>query len=158
MQSTITKVHRVTPDLIQLTRYCHVSTMRNVTQNTTPVRKLAPLTTRSSSLRCVSAADHHTAEQYTTKRLGQNLERISQEEINHGIHAMASSRQQDTKQLLRKPGEDASQGSSWNQMSLPIYQGHQNFQHSSCQQLGATQDALCEFVRDLETMTISICQ
>ena len=31
--------------------------------NTPPVKKLAPLTTRSSSLKCVSAAEHHTAEQ-----------------------------------------------------------------------------------------------
>ena len=29
-----------------------------------PVRNRAPLTTRSSSLRCVSAAEHHTVEQY----------------------------------------------------------------------------------------------
>ena len=32
---------------------------------TPPLRKRAPLTTRSSSLRCVSAAEHHTAEQYS---------------------------------------------------------------------------------------------
>ena len=31
---------------------------------TPPVKKLAPLTTRSSCLRCVSAAEHHTVEQY----------------------------------------------------------------------------------------------
>ena len=30
-----------------------------------PAIKQAPLTTRSSSLRCVSAAEHHTAEQYS---------------------------------------------------------------------------------------------
>ena len=33
--------------------------------NTPQVKKLAPLTTRSSSLKCVSAAEHHTAEQYS---------------------------------------------------------------------------------------------
>ena len=33
--------------------------------NTPPVKKLEPLTTRSNSLRCVSAAKHHTAEQYS---------------------------------------------------------------------------------------------
>ena len=33
--------------------------------NTPPVKKLAPLTTRSSSLRCLSAAEHQTAEQYS---------------------------------------------------------------------------------------------
>ena len=33
--------------------------------STPPAIKQAPLTTRSSSLRCVSAAEHHTAEQYS---------------------------------------------------------------------------------------------
>ena len=33
--------------------------------NTPPVRNRAPQTARSRSLRCVSAADHHTAEQYS---------------------------------------------------------------------------------------------
>ena len=33
--------------------------------NTPPVRNRAPLTARSSSLRCVSAAEHQTAEQYS---------------------------------------------------------------------------------------------
>ena len=33
--------------------------------NTTPVRNRAPLTARPSSLRCVSAAEHQTAEQYS---------------------------------------------------------------------------------------------
>ena len=33
--------------------------------NTPPVRNRTPLTTRSSSLRCASAAEHHTAEQYS---------------------------------------------------------------------------------------------
>ena len=33
--------------------------------NTPPVRNRAPLTARSSSLRCVSAVEHQTAEQYS---------------------------------------------------------------------------------------------
>ena len=33
--------------------------------STPPAKKQAPLTTRSSSLRYVSAAEHHTAEQYS---------------------------------------------------------------------------------------------
>ena len=33
--------------------------------STTPVEKLAPLTTQSNSLRCVSAAQHHNGEQYS---------------------------------------------------------------------------------------------
>ena len=53
--------------------------------NTPPVKNLAPLTTRSSSLRCVSAAEHHTAEQYSTPKLvGQNARSISQKLIYHG--------------------------------------------------------------------------
>ena len=61
---TVQVAHRVTPNLIQHTKNCNRSTMSNVTSNTPPVRNQAPLTTRSSSLRCVSAAKHHTAEQY----------------------------------------------------------------------------------------------
>ena len=33
--------------------------------NTPPVRNRAPLTARSNSLRCISAAEHQTAEQYS---------------------------------------------------------------------------------------------
>ena len=50
--------------------------------NTQPVMNRAPLTARSSSLRCVSAAEHHTAKQYK-KRSGQNSGSISQEVIYH---------------------------------------------------------------------------
>ena len=65
-KSTIKRLHRVTPDLIQHTLYCHRSTMCNVTlKYTPPIKKLAPLTTGSCSLRCISAAEHHTAEQYS---------------------------------------------------------------------------------------------
>ena len=39
--------------------------MFKVTCKHTPVKKLAPRTTRSSSRRCVSAAEHQTAEQYS---------------------------------------------------------------------------------------------
>ena len=63
--STIKMVHRVTPDLIKHTQDCHVSTMSNVTLKHIPVRNLSPLTARSSSLRCVSAAKHQTGEQYS---------------------------------------------------------------------------------------------
>ena len=62
-ESTIKRVHRVTPDLIKHAHYCHGSTMRNVTFKHTPVRNRAPLTARSSSLRCASAAKHQTSEQ-----------------------------------------------------------------------------------------------
>ena len=38
--------------------------------NTSPVSNRAPLTARSSSLLCVSAAEHHTAEQYSVPCVG----------------------------------------------------------------------------------------
>ena len=59
------RVHRVTPDLIQHTQYCYTDRRRAMSHsNTPPVRNRPPLTVRSSSLRCVSAAEHHTVEQY----------------------------------------------------------------------------------------------
>ena len=61
----IKKVHRVTPDLVQHTWYCLRSTMCKVTLKHTPVKTLAPLTKRSSILRCVSVAEHQMAEQYS---------------------------------------------------------------------------------------------
>ena len=42
--------------------------------NTPPVRKWAPLTAQSSSLRCVSAAKYHTGEQYSKTDRTLNLE------------------------------------------------------------------------------------
>ena len=59
--------------------------------STLPVRNWAPLTARFSSLRCVSAAKHHTAEQYS--KMGRTKpESISQEVIHHGTLARTSSR------------------------------------------------------------------
>ena len=46
--STINRVHRVTPDIVQRTQYCPRSTMFNVTVKHTQVKKPAPLTSRSS--------------------------------------------------------------------------------------------------------------
>ena len=62
---TIKREPRVTPDLIKHTQDCHGSTMSSVTPNHTPVRNRASLTSCSSSLGCVSAAEHQTAEQYS---------------------------------------------------------------------------------------------
>ena len=83
--------------------------MSNVTIKQTPVRKLALLTTRSSSLRCVSAAEHPSAEQ-SPKQARQTPESISQEAIYHGILARTSSRYHVFEKLLWKQSEDASQG------------------------------------------------
>ena len=59
------------------------------------------LTARSSSLRCVSAAEHQTAEQYS-KLAGQNTESISQDAIYHETLAMTSSRYQIFAKLLHQ--------------------------------------------------------
>ena len=61
----------------------------------------------------------------TPKRAGQNPESISKETIYHQILARISSRYQVFMKLLWKPSEDASQKSSWNKISIPIYQLHQ---------------------------------
>ena len=91
--------------------------------NTPPLRKQAPLTTRSSSLRSVSAAEHHTAEQYSQTGRTNPQKHLPRSNIQyHRILARTSSRYQFFEKLLWKPREDASQRSSWNQMSLPIYQ------------------------------------
>ena len=64
-KSTIKRVHRITPDLYSIHNTATDLRCARSHSNTPPVKKLAPLTTRSSSLRCVSAAEHQTAEQYS---------------------------------------------------------------------------------------------
>ena len=61
----------------------------------------------------------------TPKRSGKNPETIPQEVIYHGILPRTFSRYQAFKKPLWKQSEDASQKSSWNQISIQIYQGHQ---------------------------------
>ena len=58
---------------------------------------MAPQTTQSSSLMCVSAAEHHIA-----KQAEQNPESISQETVYHRILARTSSRYQAVEKLLWK--------------------------------------------------------
>ena len=60
--------------------------------NPPTVRNRAPLTARFSSLRCVSAADHKTAEQYSKNC----QESISQETLYHETLARTSSRYLET--------------------------------------------------------------
>ena len=82
------------------------------------VKKLAPLTTRSSSLRCVLAAKHHTAELYSKNSLTKQRKQLPIEAIYLGISARNSRSNQAIEKLLWKLIEDASQKSSSNQMSL----------------------------------------
>ena len=119
--------------------------MFTVTLKHTQVKKLAALTTRSSCLRCVSAAEQNSSPILATQNPGS----ISQEAIYHGILTMTSLRHQTFEKLLWKPSEDASQKSSLNQMWLPICQGHQTpLQHSSAW-MGGDWDAL---LSDQETI------
>ena len=50
--------------------------------NTPPVKKLAPLTTRSSNLRCVSAAEHQTAEQYSKTDKTNHLKHLPRSDLS----------------------------------------------------------------------------
>ena len=124
--------------------------MCNVTFKHTPVKKQAPLTTQSNSLRCVLAAEHHTAES-TQKLVRQNPKSISQGSIYHGMLTKASSGYQVFEKLLWKLSKDASQKLSKNQMSLPIYQGHQT--HSSENSFFGDWGCI---IHDLETIIILV--
>ena len=55
--------------------------MSNVTLKLTPVRNRAPLTAWSSSLRCVSAAEHHTAEQYSKMGRAKHRKHLSRSDL-----------------------------------------------------------------------------
>ena len=92
--------------------------------NTSPVIKLAPLTTRHSSLRYVSAAEHHTAEKYSKTSMTKHQRHLPRSNLSV-ILVKTSSRYQVFEKLFWKPNEYATQKSSRNQMSLPMYQGHQ---------------------------------
>ena len=71
--------------------------------NTPPVKKLAPLTTRSSSLKCVSAAEHQTAEQYS--KTGKKKPKASPKK--QSIMEYLTGLPQDTKPLRRCSGNRA---------------------------------------------------
>ena len=95
------------------TRSCaanNAATNRRCTRsqsNTPQVKKLAPLTTQSSSLRCmciVSRAPHCR----TVFQNRQEKKNISEEAIYHGILARTSSRYLAFEKLFWKPSEDAS--------------------------------------------------
>ena len=93
--------------------------------NAPPVKKRDPLTTRSSILRCVSAAEHHQGlgtalKNSTPKHAGQNAESISQEEICHVMLARTSSIYAKSLRSSLETERRYSQKSSWKQMSLPI--------------------------------------
>ena len=85
-----------------------------------PVKKLAPLTARFSSLGhklCLDAAVHHTTEQHS--RMGRTKPRINyQDEIYYLINVNNSLRYHAFERLPWKPIEDASRKSYWNKMSM----------------------------------------
>ena len=70
--------------------------------NTPPVKKQAPLTAQSSTLRCVLAAEHHTARQYFKMHSPEhNHNNISYKDaVYHQLLARSFSRYQDFKKKL----------------------------------------------------------
>ena len=103
--------------------------------NTPTVKILAP---RSSSWRCVSATDHHIAEQYSKTSRTKPWMHLPISNLSWNTHQdllkikglWETERnwklECETGHLtLWKPSEYASQKLSWNQMSLTINQGHQ---------------------------------
>ena len=92
-----------------------------------------------------------TLQNSTPIRARQNYESIS----HHGIFAKTSSRYNAFQRLLWKPNEDASQESSWNQMSLTIYQGHQTHSKQFFQYVVHRVNGGC-IVRDLETLIVLV--
>ena len=121
--------------------------------NTPPVRKLAPLTTRSSSLRCVSAAEHHTTEQYSKTGRTEPRKNLRKNDLSWNTrHDFLKIPVFET--LFWKPSEDPSQRASRNQKSLRIWQGHQ----TPSEQL-RMHCALCTMhciVRDLEIVIVIV--
>ena len=101
---------------------------------------------------CVSAAEHHTAEQYS-KTAGQKSESISQEAIYHGTLARTSSRYQVFEQLLWKPSEDASQRSSESNLTPNKTRSSDSF--STVPPIVNGGDRGC-IVRDLETIIVLV--
>ena len=89
-------------------------------QSKTPLaRKPALMTTVSSSLRCESAAEYHTAEQ-SSKVAGQSSKKISEGATDYEIPARTFSWYQAYELQHWKQSEGASQRSSQHQMLLPV--------------------------------------
>ena len=100
-------------------RHRHIRHRKSTIKITADHKKLAPLTTRSSSLRCVSAAEHQTAEQYSKTGRTKPLKHLPRSSLSWNTYQHFLKIPSRGK-LLWKQSEDASQKSSWNQMSLPI--------------------------------------
>ena len=109
------------------TAVCHANHLAITAahSNTPQLKKRAPLTTHGPVLRCVSAADHHTAESYS--KAGKIKPRSnSHEAIYHGILARTSLR---TNSLRSCSGNRAKMLLK-NHLGIKchsqlIYQGHQ---------------------------------
>ena len=76
--------------------------------NILPVRNRPPLTTRSSGLRCASAAEHHTAEQYSKTGRTKPWKHLPRSYLSCYTRQTLS-RYQVFQTLLWKLSEDASQ-------------------------------------------------
>ena len=111
--------------------------------STRPVKKHAPLTTRSSSVSCVLAAEHHTAEQYSKTGI-KPRKNLPRSDLSWNTLEKIFNIQSLEKQLW-KPSDDAAHRSSWNQMSLRIYISSSSDSVSTVKPRvnGGTGDTLC---------------
>ena len=113
--------HRVQPALSHTVHFEHLilySIHRTATDrwwamshsNTHPVRNRVPLTARSSNLRWVSAAEHHTAEQYSKTGRIKPRKHLPRSDLswNTRQHSLCASRHQVFVKLPYKPSEDPS--------------------------------------------------
>ena len=75
--------------------------------NTPRVNKHAPLTTLSSSLKCISATEHHTAKRYFKTGRIKPWKQFPKSNLSLNIR-LDSSRYETFEKLLWKPNKDAS--------------------------------------------------
>ena len=114
LQMILNNIHNTATD-----RHCAMSYSK-----TRPVQNLVPPTALSSSLMCVSAAEYHTEEQYSktvsTKPVKTSPKKQPISEYSPRLPEIPriwESALETERRCFTK--------SSWNQMSLPIYHGHQ---------------------------------
>ena len=93
------------------------------TQTHPQVKKCSSLTARWISLRCVSAAEHHTAEQYS--KTGRT--KLPSKHLPRSIMEFSPWLPKVFEKLLWQPSEDASQMSSWNTTSHNISRSSDSF-------------------------------
>ena len=118
--STLKRVHRIIPDLIQHTQNCHRSTMSNVTLKHTPGQKTGTTdyTVQQFNVCIGSRAPHFRTVLQNGQDKTPKHAPISDLSWNTGQDFLKIP---SLEKLLWKLSEDAYQRTSLNQMSFPIY-------------------------------------